>query len=82
MMNLKNLEELADTHQQELLREAETQRLLSLAMGKKSDKMGRFRRIMADLVRRMTRFLQEQGIVFPRFSEGNAGASDTLRLVK
>lgn len=51
MINSIILAELAKTRQQDLLKEAEYWRVVSQASGKKTDKTGKIRRIMANVVK-------------------------------
>lgn len=65
------LTELAKTRQQDLLKEAEYWRVVSQAVGKKSDKMGMIRRIMTDVVKRTIKCPQIRDLKFPLFSDEN-----------
>jgi hypothetical protein len=58
------LAELAKLRQQDLLKEAESRRLASLVVGKKTDKMNIVRRIMIDVIQRIINFRLFQDLNF------------------
>jgi hypothetical protein len=70
MVNPIILAELAKTRHQELLKEAECWRLVSQQMEKNSANLGKFRRMLANVKRRI-QLPQHRDLNYPRFSEKN-----------
>lgn len=70
MVNPIILAELAKARHQDLLKEAESWRLVSQEIEKEFDKMGMIRRILTDVKRRI-KFPQNRDSSFPLFSDEN-----------
>ena len=70
MVNPIILAELAKSRHQELLKEAECWRLASQQMEKNSDNMGKIRRMLANVKRRI-QLPQHRDLNYPRFSDKN-----------